>query len=121
MCKQRTPAGEVYHIAPSPRASRVGDGATPRARPRSRAAPGLVPVGTPGRTAAEAYACVSAAVSAAFLNAHRFQLCGALRGIPYFEACDGVLTRRRLPRVQTLQSLAYLLPCMIHQLIYVKY
>ena len=42
---------------------------------------------------------VSAAVRAAFTVNSRFHLAGAFIGIPYLEAADGVLSRRRMPRV----------------------
>ena len=43
---------------------------------------------------------VSAAVRAAFSVQSRFHLAGAFAGIPYLEAANGVLSRRRLPRVR---------------------
>ncbi|KAI0230682.1 Unconventional myosin-XIX [Lamellibrachia satsuma] len=42
---------------------------------------------------------VSAAVRAAFTVQSRFHLAGAFAGIPYLEAANGVLSRRRMPRV----------------------
>lgn len=43
---------------------------------------------------------VAAAMTAAFLTQKRFQLSGAFSGIPYLEAQNCVVSRRRMPRVR---------------------
>ena len=58
---------------------------------------------------------VSAAVRAAFTVNSRFHLAGAFIGIPYLEAADGVLSRRRMPRVgHDLELLTPHLFCEMH-------
>ena len=54
------------------------------------------------KSAKDVYKNVSAALMAAYLNQRRFQLAGAFNGIPYLEAQNGILSRRRMPRVSVL-------------------
>jgi hypothetical protein len=68
--------GVTYHISPSPQ----------RRRHESK-------------TASQAYHTIALAISASFVNQARFRLAGAFAGLPYFEAQDGILSRRRMPRV----------------------
>ena len=51
--------------------------------------------------AGDVFRTVAAAISAAFLTQRRFHLRGAFTGIPYFEAQNSVISRRRMPRVGT--------------------
>lgn len=70
--------GVTYHISPSP-----------HCRKAER------------KSVVEAYQAVSAAISASFLRGSRFRMAGAFTGMPYFEAQDGILSRRRMPRVSS--------------------
>ena len=54
---------------------------------------------SPSVSTVTGFKTVSAAVRAAFTVNSRFHLAGAFIGIPYLEAADGVLSRRRMPRV----------------------
>ena len=54
------------------------------------------------RTYRDAFHSVAAAVSAAFMTRRKFHLAGAFNGIPYFEAKDGILSRRRMPKVHAV-------------------
>ncbi len=75
--REKTPEGVTYHVHRSPDCRRF--------------------LGS--RNASEVFRTVGAAVSAAFLTHRRFNMSGAFSGIPYFEAHDGIVSRRRMPRV----------------------
>ena len=55
--------------------------------------------GYPSRRLLDMFRIVSASISAAYVSNSRFQLAGAFSGIPYLEAKEGVVSRRRMPRV----------------------
>lgn len=75
VCEERSDGCNTYHIMPSP-----------------------CPGGRRERPA-EVLRRVTTSISTTYLSRWRFNLAGAFRGIPYLEAQNGIVSRRRMPRV----------------------